>query len=366
MASDDPDIDPESGEGGAESSAPASLDGLTALAAAACLSCGGSTRGPFCPWCGQKNDDLRRSSLILAKDFLRDAFGFDSRMWRTLGLLAAKPGVVPRDYARGRRSRYTPPVRLFIVVSFLFFLTIGLTDTFIIGTDVVFQNRQPAAEADGAAAAPPDDGEAAPLPCGFQAKLRFFAKETNLYTDKERLDACIADMRARARANTIEANEAADKEVAEEEVEQAAAVVDRVFTGIGWAVAEPRAFNDAFNDWLPRVLFFMTPVLAIILALFLRRDALIFDHLILSFYTHAAGFAVIALALLGAQLGASYMGLAASAAIGVYYVAALKRAYGRGWLKTLWTAAASGALYLGVLLTIVMAIVSHVIWRATA
>ncbi|MCK5749731.1 MAG: hypothetical protein KAH44_26180, partial [Oricola sp.] len=62
-----------------------------------CLACGGAISGPYCASCGQKNDDLRRSSFVLAKDFFKDTFGFDSRMWRTLGLLAASPGRVPKD-----------------------------------------------------------------------------------------------------------------------------------------------------------------------------------------------------------------------------------------------------------------------------
>src|SRR5690606_24005656 len=99
---------------------------------------------------------------------------------------------------------------------------------------------------------------------------------------------------------------------------------------------------------------------------FLRRNALLFDHLVLSFYTHAAGFAVIGVSLILAQFGAPYMGVAAFLAIAVYYVAALKRAYGRGWIKTLWTGLASGGLYLLIFLTVLMTITSNIVWQAAA
>ncbi len=61
---------------------------------------------------------------MLARDFIEDTFAFDSRMWRTLGLLASSPGVVPTNYSHGCRARYTPPVRLFLVVSFLASITL--------------------------------------------------------------------------------------------------------------------------------------------------------------------------------------------------------------------------------------------------
>lgn len=152
----------------------------------------------------------------------------------------------------------------------------------------------------------------------------------------------------------------------EAEREQAVEIVDRVFRGINWTVANPREFNDAFNDWLPRVLFFMTPVLAIILGLFLRRGVLLFDHLVLSFYTHAAGFAVIGLSLILAQFGAPYMGVAATVVMSVYYIAVLKGAYGRGWVKTVWTSIASGVLYMTVLFAILLTILTNIVWQATA
>jgi hypothetical protein len=86
----------------------------------------------------------------------------------------------------------------------------------------------------------------------------------------------------------------------------------------------------------------------------------------MSFYTHAVGFAVIGVSLILAQLGAPYMGLAAMLAIAVYYVAVLKRGYGRGWMKTVWTAVMSGTLYLLVFFSVLMTIVSNIVWRAAA
>ncbi|MAW79755.1 MAG: hypothetical protein CMI63_05915 [Parvularcula sp.] len=364
--------DIDGGEAGDGLPGPSGLPEAAVAAGAACLSCGGDARGAYCSSCGQKNDDLRRSSFVLGRDFLRDTFGFDSRMWRTLGLLAASPGRVPKDYAHGRRSRFTPPVRLFLVISFLFFLTIGLTNTLFVGVEVKFRDPDPEAldraiaEAEKAGVELSDSAKNGQ--CSFQGQFRFFVKEKDLENDRERLRACLGDVRDDAREVIAESEDVAvgEDEGLEAEREQAGEIVDRVFKGINWTVANPREFNDAFNDWLPRVLFFMTPVLAIILGLFLRRGVLLFDHLVLSFYTHAAGFAVIGLSLILAQFGAPYMGLAATVVMSVYYIAVLKRAYGRGWVKTVWTSIASGVLYMTVLFAILLTILTNIVWQATA
>src|SRR5262245_51891783 len=63
----------------------------------------------------------------------------DSRLWRTIRPLLLRPGFLTREFLRGRRARYLPPFRLYIVASVLFFLFASLgshTPHFIgFGTD---------------------------------------------------------------------------------------------------------------------------------------------------------------------------------------------------------------------------------------
>jgi hypothetical protein len=46
----------------------------------------------------------------------------DSRLWRTLAALMFKPGFLTQEFLSGRRARYLPPVRLYLVLSLAFFL----------------------------------------------------------------------------------------------------------------------------------------------------------------------------------------------------------------------------------------------------
>jgi len=47
-------------------------------------------------------------------------------MWRTLKCLLFKPGWLSHEHVHGRRARYTPPVRLYLVTSILAFLVVTL------------------------------------------------------------------------------------------------------------------------------------------------------------------------------------------------------------------------------------------------
>ena len=87
-----------------------------------CLNCGTELRGQYCGNCGQRAG----SRLISLWELLRDAFGdlleLDSRLWRTLIPLLIRPGQLTRDYLEGRRARYMPPFRMYLVLSVVFFV----------------------------------------------------------------------------------------------------------------------------------------------------------------------------------------------------------------------------------------------------
>lgn len=87
-----------------------------------CLNCGTRLSGQYCGICGQR----ARNRLISLWELISDAFGdlleFDSRLWRTLIPLLRRPGQLTRDYLEGRRARYMPPFRTYLVLSVIFFV----------------------------------------------------------------------------------------------------------------------------------------------------------------------------------------------------------------------------------------------------
>ncbi len=358
----------EDGDGENADEAGLSIAAASAVGAS-CLACGMAVSGTFCANCGQKNDDLRRCSFILAREALRDTFGFDSRMWRTLGLLAISPGRVPKEFANGRRSRFTPPVRLFLVVSFLFFLAIGMTNTLFLAVDI-----QPT-EGTSGVRLNVNAGEvvtpAGAVSCDLTAKLQFFVQEQDVNVSLERLGVCFSSVEAAVRTQMETTARAAGEnsesnagpqivEAPDEDLVESLQVLERTFGGLTTAIENPRAFNDSFNRWLPRVMLLMTPVLALLLSLFIRgKDAMFFDHLVLSLYTHAVGFVVVGVVAILAQVGLPYAGSIATTVMAIYYVVAVKRAYGRGVFKTTFAVIGSGLLYFIILFAIVLAIVTR-------
>jgi hypothetical protein len=87
-----------------------------------CLNCGTRLRGQYCGSCGQR----ARSRLISLWELVSDAFGdlfeLDSRLWKTLGPLLFRPGKLTYEYLAGKRARFMPPFRTYLVLSLLFFL----------------------------------------------------------------------------------------------------------------------------------------------------------------------------------------------------------------------------------------------------
>ena len=387
MAGDIPDIDPGDG-GGVDETAKKKGETKLAPTGERCLSCDAEIVGTFCAVCGQKNDDMRRSTFILFRDFIEDTFAFDSRMWSTLWLMISSPGFVPTNYSHGRRSRYTPPVRLFLVVSFIFFLILGLTKTMFVAFEVTAKTPEQVAEEkadyedalakmDEKTRAIVENAQAADeaividgqdINCNINVKARFFVRPQDISIDEEKWRQCADSVTAAAniqidKPETTLKIEGEESSISKETVRDG---FNRVVGGLDALVRDPVEFNASVNLWLPRVMFFMAPVLALILSLFLRRGVFYFDHLVLSLYSHAIGFAIIGAAILLGQFGVPQMLPASIVLLGLYYTMALKRAYGRGWIKTLWTSSQSAFIYMVILVVIVTTIIGEKIWMTAA
>lgn len=87
-----------------------------------CRNCGAALGGQYCAACGQRS----RVRLISLWELLKEAVGnitdLDSRIWLTLRPLLYRPGLLTREYLAGRRARYIPPFRLYLILSVVFFV----------------------------------------------------------------------------------------------------------------------------------------------------------------------------------------------------------------------------------------------------
>ncbi|MCZ8087886.1 MAG: DUF3667 domain-containing protein [Brevundimonas sp.] len=91
---------------------------------ATCTDCGEPVSGKFCANCGQPTH-VHRSLLHLGEEVLHGVMHFDTRAWRTLPLLMFNPGRLTREWVQGRRTRYVPPLAMFLFTVFVMFFILS-------------------------------------------------------------------------------------------------------------------------------------------------------------------------------------------------------------------------------------------------
>ena len=114
-------VEPEAGEG----------DGHTHEKN--CLNCTTLLTGPYCSACGQKSH-VHRTVHGFLQDFVQGLFNFEGKIWRTLPMLAWRPGELTRRYIAGERARFISPVALYLFTVFAMFAVLNLTGQLSPGT----------------------------------------------------------------------------------------------------------------------------------------------------------------------------------------------------------------------------------------
>ena len=94
-----------------------------------CENCGYRFKGRFCPDCGQEVEEFNRPFGFFLYDIFGNFFAFDTRLFKTFKDLIIRPGFITVEFFKGRRIRYSPPVKILVFLSFiLFFLLQTLAD----------------------------------------------------------------------------------------------------------------------------------------------------------------------------------------------------------------------------------------------
>ena len=93
-----------------------------------CLNCGTPVIGHYCGNCGQPLH-VHRSIGAFWHDILHGVLHFEGKFWRTLPLLAWKPGELTRRYVHGERARFISPMALFLFSVFMMFAVFSYIGT---------------------------------------------------------------------------------------------------------------------------------------------------------------------------------------------------------------------------------------------
>jgi hypothetical protein len=243
-----------------------------------CANCGAPLGGEYCNHCGQRHEPHVHSVRHFASEAFESITHADSRLWRTLWFLLAKPGILTREFFAGRRARYLPPFRLYLVLSIVFFLMLGSTN----GDD---PGVAPTAAAD---------------PAARQLRDQALAEANKALAESggPRVEFPADRIQANVKVSFIDDFCAPFKQLPDKERQDSRAVgirrmCDRFETGDFTAVGEAVLHN------LPRAMFVFLPVLALCMKLMYWRPKRYYvEHLLFLVHNHAFVFLLFSLALL--------------------------------------------------------------------
>jgi hypothetical protein len=318
-----------------------------------CRNCGAPLPGAYCGDCGQERNTHRRSVWGLLNNLVEEIASFDSRMMRTAWALMAQPGELPLAFHEGRTRRYVPPVRLYLFVSVLFFLTLSVSGIALVqielkeipnaytvqtGTDgnIVITGRDGNTKtipADKAKEAMKDGG-----PSSYSSKSLSPGVHSSVAPDIhffKRVDASQHHFSPVVWAQLESVKAQILKSIGNDEhgwiVRNGIASVEKL-------ARDPTALDGPLTTWIPRVFFLLLPLYALLLALFYvrqRKKYFFVDHLVFSLVVHSFLFAILIVAVGAAQLlSGGLVALLIFLAMSVYIFLALKRFYKQGWFVT--------------------------------
>ena len=271
-----------------------------------CANCGASLAfrpAPrHCPQCGQIVRPLA------PRAFVRDAAG---RYARSLIALILHPGKLTSEFIAGRRERYVPPLRMYLVASFLFFLLVKVLSA-PGGSHIVIA---PAMDSHGKPITEATD------PVAYRAAMA-------------EMQACIDKPGSCSWSRTLGAR-------------------------IGQKGLAQSGRSDAVAQQMlglaPNAVFVLLPVFAGLLMLAYRSRRMGYGtHFVFSLHMHAFGF--LALLVLWKLPDSDLADLAGALVLAGYGLWALHRVYGGRWWATLGRAAILLALYLPVLFAVIVAL----------
>lgn len=312
---------------------------------ARCLNCGATLAGSYCSACGQKHEPHIHSIGHFISEAAENITHADSRLWRTLGALLAKPGFLTREFFDGRRARYMPPVRLYLVLSVVFFLIAGflphdgeymrIDQSDLSGASAkAAPQAKPAAGAPAAAVVAPKTASAKPAPAAPDAAA-----------DDDVDDAATAERKERSFCANIKYAGP-----------WPATIQPRLREGCSKAFADKgRGLVQALLHNLPRALFVLLPLIALFMRVMYwipRRHYV--EHLLLLVHNHAFLFLVFGTALLVGRLPwewpSSVMAFVLTFYLPWYFYKSLRVYYGQGRMLTLGKFALLSLIYLTVAL----------------
>jgi Protein of unknown function (DUF3667) len=288
-----------------------------------CLNCGKTIDGKYCNRCGQRATDVKQTMWGLLTEYLEHGLSLDSNFARTILSLLSRPGQLTVDYNEGRRARYFSPVRLYLLMSLLFFWSLSLSGALGIDFNLDDETRQPATEE--------SVGE----------RIEKALARSGLEVDVDTSDSGI-----------IEISTDDDLSLSSESVTDSTAVAGsdstdssfwsrfgRKLEDGGEKVADnPQMFKSKIFSTMSKTMFMLVPIFALLVRLLnVRRRVNYLPYMVFALHIHAVYFMIAAIFNILTHVLPAMEDLLQALLIfvfPVYIIAAMRRAFGGSWTRS--------------------------------
>ena len=314
-----------------------------------CLNCGTKLQDIFCHHCGQKDLPARQTLGELWTNFISSFWSYEGKFFRTTRFILTKPGFLAVEYTEGKRETYYHPARMYVFISFVFFLlAFSLPDS----DDQNTTNGLSKADSLDIAKIKTD-------PKDFVAKggLDSLLKDAELdSSDRAEIDSAKShfkmDVTNKKKKNGFNFTGEKFKSKAsydsaqltkpeserdswfERKINLKVIEINQKYDGDDEKFGEE--FKQAFLDNFSKVLFWLLPFFALTLKLlYFRRDYFYSEHLVFSIYYYNFFYLAASLKMLIEQISwLGWLGSIMGFWIFFYLLFAMKRMYQQSWWKT--------------------------------
>jgi hypothetical protein len=260
----------------------------------------------YCPNCGQENHTHKVPLKHYVFELLEATLHFDTKIFVTLRDLLFKPGEITNNYNQNKRARYVPPLRVYIFISFIFFVLLSVSGK--------HENKEMNVSDE-------DDS------------VKF---ELNENWDTEE------DTSGNYLLEEIRKTNGEEEHLFEEYFKAQKIEISWYNRNIYKNIAKREAglfskeeFQKKLTKNLSWLMFFLMPVFALYLRLlYLRRKQYYSEHLIFSIHFHSVLFIILTFWILQDMLK-WHIGLVSLFMILAYLALFVKKVYAQSWMRTI-------------------------------
>ncbi len=351
-----------------------------------CKNCSTEIEGHYCHFCGQAYHDHKESFGELVYEFVSDFLHFDSRLFKTVLPLLLKPGKLTKSYNEGKQLSQFHPIRLYLFSSFVYFFLFFYfnnpetkfepanynPDTYIRDSSVSLNKKDSTLLIEQKTQDPESPNEilaGKPITIPNSGQSEFVTlKDSSVkysFTVSAYIDSLMKKRVSPEEYLKIQNSPGKNKK----DGFLSRIITIRLLTINLEGDAGKREFFkkvlEKFLHNIPKMLFFLLPVFALLLKLlYIRGKQFYFvDHAILSLHYFSFIFLLLIIShfILDKILNTTFFTSMASIWILIYLLLAMKRLYLQSWGKTIVKYAALGFLFV---ISVAFTLAVNMAWSA--